>query len=61
MACAFSCPEDAVKISVLNAWRVNGQYSFDGAPAEDAEVGRYCRKMYLRYFHESEDGEDIKK
>ncbi len=58
MACAFGCPEDAVKISLLNAWRVNGQYSFDGTPAEDEEVGRYCRKMYLRYFHESEEAHE---
>lgn len=57
MACAFGCPEDAVKISLLNAWRVNGQYTFDAAPARDEEVGRYCRKMYLKYFHECEDGE----
>ncbi len=60
MACAFGCPEDAIKISLLNAWRVNGQYSFEGTPAEDAEVGRYCRKMYLRYFHESEELEEGK-
>ncbi len=61
MACAFGCPEDAVRISLLNLWRVNGQYSFDGDPARDDEVGKYCRKMYLRYFHESEEGEAEKK
>lgn len=55
MACAFGCPEDAVRISVLNLWRVNGQYPSEGEPARDDEVGKYCRKMYLKYFHESEE------
>lgn len=54
MACAFGCPVDAIKISLLNGWRVNGKYSFDGVPAEDDEVCSYCRRSYLRYFHESE-------
>ncbi len=55
MACAFSCPEDAVRTSLLNGWRVNGAYPLDGEPAKDEEVGRYCRKAYLRYFHETEE------
>lgn len=54
MGCAFLCPKDAIKTSVLNGWRVNGKYSFTGAPAEDSEVCSYCHKAYLRYFHESE-------
>lgn len=54
MACAFLCPKDAVRISVLNAWRVNGAYSFEGEPVRDQEVIRYCRRSYLRYFHEAE-------
>lgn len=58
MACAFSCPQDAVRTSLLNGWRVNGAYAFDGAPAKDEEVGRYCRKAYLKYFHEAEEGVD---
>lgn len=55
MACAFGCPSDAIKISLLNGWRVNGKYSFDGLPATDDEVCKYCRKAYIRYFHDSED------
>lgn len=51
MGCAFSCPKNAVKISLLDAWRVNGGYSFDGEPALDDEVCKYCRKAYLKYFH----------
>lgn len=58
MACAFGCPKDAMKISVLNGWRVNGKYSFAGEPATDEEVCSYCKKAYLRYFHESENNAD---
>lgn len=54
MACAFLCPKDAVRISLLNAWRVNGAYSFDGEPVDDERVIRYCRRSYLKYFHEAE-------
>lgn len=54
MACAFLCPKDAVRISLLNAWRVNGQYTFKGEPVEDDKVIRYCRRSYLKYFHEAE-------
>lgn len=58
MACSFGCPKDAVRISVLNGWRVNGQYDFDATPAKDGEVCRYCQKAYLRYFHEIETMEN---
>ncbi len=54
MACAFGCPKDALKISVLNGWRVNGAYDFGGTPATDEQVCSYCHKAYLRYFHEAE-------
>ncbi len=54
MGCAFLCPVDAVRISLLNPWRVNGRYVLEGTPATDEEVCRYLHKMYTRYFHESE-------
>lgn len=54
MACAHLCPHDALKISVLNGWRVNGAYRFGGEPATDKEVCRYCRRAYLKYFREAE-------
>ena len=54
MACAFLCPKDAVRPGVLNAWRVNAPYSFSGEPVTDDKVIRYCRRSYLRYFHEAE-------
>lgn len=55
MGCAFLCPKDALRISVLNGWRVNGNYTFDGVPATDDEVCNYCHKSYVRYFHSAED------
>lgn len=54
MGCSFFCPKDALRIGILNGWRVNGEYSFGGAPASDEEVCRYCRKSYLKYFHRYE-------
>ncbi len=50
MGCAFSCPKDAIRTSVLNGWRVNGKYDWNAAPATDGEIGKYCRKSYLKYF-----------
>ena len=55
MSCAFRCPKDAIRISLLDGWRVNGEYSFEGDPASDAEICRYCHKSYVRYFHSIED------
>lgn len=54
MACAFNCPKDAIRISLLDGWRVNGAYNFDGTPAKDEEICNYCQKSYLNYFHEAE-------
>ena len=54
MGCVLSCPTDAIRPSLLNGWRVNGKYKFDAEPATDDEVCDYCKKAYLRYFHEKE-------
>ncbi len=54
MSCSFRCPKDALRLGILNGWRVNGNYSFDAVPASDEEVCRYCRKSYLKYFHRYE-------
>ena len=54
VGCSFGCPVKAIKIGVLNGWRVNGSYNFSGKPATDDEVCRYCRRSYIRYFHEAE-------
>ena len=57
MACAFGCPKDALRIGVLNGWRVNGGYDFDAPPAADEEVCSYCRRSYLNYYHSAEQEE----
>lgn len=54
MGCAFSCPVDAIHISILDSWRVNGRYDFEAASAGDEDVCRYCRGSYLEYFHRYE-------
>lgn len=53
--CSFGCPADAIKIGLLNGWKVNGAYNFDGEPAADNEVCRYCRRSYLKYFAAAEN------
>lgn len=58
MGCAFSCPKDAIRISFLNGWRVNGAYNFNSIPATDDEICDYCKKSYLKYFHEYETKEN---
>lgn len=57
MGCAFHCPKDAIRTSILNGWRVNGKYNFDLAPASDEEICKYCHKAYLRYFHQYEQND----
>ena len=54
MGCVFSCPKDAIHPALFNGWKVNGAYTFDAPPATDDEVCNYCKKAYLRYFHEGE-------
>ena len=52
--CSFRCPADAIRIGILDGWRINGSYSFDGEPAADKEICRYCGRAYRRYFAEAE-------
>ena len=49
--CSFNCPTDAFCIGLMNFMRVNGRYNFNADP-EQAEIGRYCHKAYVRYFEE---------
>ena len=49
--CSFRCPTGAIRIGLINFMRVNGPYDFSRDPAA-AELGRYCRKAYRRYFSE---------
>lgn len=49
MRCSFDCHAGAIHIGILDVMRVNGLYDFETDP-EGAELGRYCRKAYKRYF-----------
>jgi ferredoxin/flavodoxin len=56
--CSFGCPENAVSIGVLDGWRVNGAYRFDGI--ESMQTGKhagFCRKAYEKYFARAEKAE----
>lgn len=52
MRCAFRCPKDALKIGILNSWKVNGEYDFEKVEhSENPHVTRYCHKSYVKYFY----------
>ena len=51
MGCSFRCPVDAVRIGMLDSWRVNGQYDFEAESVSDDGIPRYCRRSYLEFFH----------
>ena len=50
--CSFECPSDAIRIGLLEFMHVNGPYDFTRDP-ESAEIGKYCREAYERYFGQS--------
>ena len=53
--CSFYCPKDAIKIGVLNGWRVNGAYNFDNPDTTQVcKKPNYCKRSYKRYFVISE-------
>lgn len=53
--CSFHCPKNAIKIGILNGWRVNGAYNFDNPDVnQTCKKPNYCKKSYKRYFEESE-------
>ena len=54
MGCAFDCPKDEIRTSLINGWRLNGAYNFHSIPAKDEEICDYCKKSYMNYFHEVE-------
>lgn len=53
--CSFNCPKDAIRIGLLNGWRVNGPYRFQPStePGTNAHAN-FCRRSYERYFQEAE-------
>lgn len=53
--CSFNCPKDAIKIGILNGWRVNGAYNFENPDTtQTCKKPNYCKKAYERYFAEAE-------
>ncbi len=59
--CSFNCPVNAIKISVLEGWKVNGAYKIgNGMEYDESKVCKYCNKSYKRYFTE-EGGNSIEK
>ncbi|MGM9969361.1 MAG: EFR1 family ferrodoxin [Anaeroplasma sp.] len=40
MRCSFYCPQDAIKIGFLNAWKVNGEYDYN-------EINKLKLKPYI--------------
>lgn len=54
--CAFCCPKDAIRIGVLDGWRVNGEYNFDDPDVtQQPSNPDYCRRAYERYYEQSEE------
>lgn len=47
--CSFLCPTDAIKIGIINMWKVNGAYSYGDVEPEVAEC-KYLKKAYAKYF-----------
>ena len=53
--CSFNCPKDAIRIGLLNGWRVNGPYRFrPPAGQEPDKHANFCRRSYERYFQDAE-------
>lgn len=48
--CSFNCPTGAIRISVLEGWKVNGAYKIEAAEYDEAKVCKYCNKSYKKYF-----------
>lgn len=54
--CSFSCPKDAVRIGILNFWRVNGKYKYKPTSIQEVDKhSRYCKKSFKRYFDKAEE------
>ena len=49
--CSFNCPTNAIKIGILEGWKVNGAYKIgETAEYDESKVCRYCNKSYKKYF-----------
>ncbi len=53
--CSFNCPKNAIKIGVLNGWKVNGRYNFANPDtSQTCKKPNYCKKSYKRYFENAQ-------
>ncbi len=43
MRCSLYCPNDALRIGMINGWRVNGKYEFDKIKNDDSLSGDYIK------------------
>ncbi|SHI02926.1 Ferredoxin [Sporobacter termitidis DSM 10068] len=50
MGCAFRCPKDAVRLGLLDGWRVNGEYPFEKLAADDGVPPTYIDENTAGYF-----------
>jgi len=52
--CSFYCPKDAIRIGILDFWRVNHPYSFKKPVTPEINRHKnFCKKSYARYFEEA--------
>ena len=59
--CSFNWPVNAIHISILEGWKVNGPYKIgEKKEYDEGKVCRYCNKSYRRHFTES-GGNSIEK
>lgn len=53
--CSFNCPKNAIKIGILNNWKVNGKYAYKPTDIKEVDKhAKYCKKAYEKYFLEKE-------
>jgi flavodoxin/NAD-dependent dihydropyrimidine dehydrogenase PreA subunit len=59
MRCSFYCPKDAIRIGLLNPWRVNGPFNFESILRDDnidsifiTEKSKGFYRSFKKYFRE---------
>ena len=59
MRCSFYCPSDAIKIGILNGWKVNGKYELSKYKKEKndylKEHDTFFYSCYEPYFKKIEE------
>ena len=54
--CSFYCPADAISIGLLNGWKVNGAYDFDGKQKDvSGKMPEFLKIAYEKYFQKAEE------